>query len=378
MFFLERIIGISIYMLVLILVCFILVKTNITCKSTLRFYLLCLCIMAYFYKPYVTADLYRIFKQMDYFSTMDFDLFWNDFALGSSIPISRLLFWLFGKTGNNALLPTFSAFFCYSLIFYIIRKTKQLYDISNKTVAIVIFFTMTTSMYISVIGGIRMMIALSMITFSYFRATVEKKITIIDILFLAASIFIHAMSFVVIGIIVLTLLFDSNKNVLKKIGYALVIGIIGGLFVVKFSDTVYGLYQKFLDYVFGDKHSDIWEYLMGFFIIVTLLLIFLEFRYIQKDSVCLKVNKCNFAAVLCISLAICFCFEFSIFFRFGGHLAVMFAIPSMMISLEKTKGKSSLFFKGIDLRTVVVLFSCVIAAISCTRGSLCSLKFFEM
>lgn len=377
MFLVERIFGISTYMLVLVLVCFLLAKTNIACKSVLRFYLLCLCIIAFFYKPYVTGDLYRIFNQMSYFAAIDFDLFWNNFVLESSIPVSRLLFWLFGKTGINELLPTFSAFFCYSLIFYVINKTKQLYNISNQTVAIVIFFIMTTSIYISVIGGIRMMIALSMIVFGCFRTTVEKKITIMEILCFIAAIFIHAMGLVVIGIFAITFLFDSNKNLLKKIGYAFAIGIIGCVFVFKFTDTMYGLYRKFLDYVLGDKHSDPWEYLMGGVIILLLLLIFLEFRYIHKDIEYQNVNKCNLAAIFCVVLAICFHFEFSIFYRLGGHLAILFAIPSIMISLEKTKGRSSLFFKGIDLKTVVMLLSCIVAVISCTRGSLCSLKFFE-
>lgn len=378
MFLFERILGISTYMLALILVCFLLVKTNISYKSILRFYLLCLCCMAFFYKPYTTADLYRIFAQMDYFSSMEFGLFWNNFALESSTPIARLLFWLFGKTGINALLPAFSALFCYSLIFYIVRKTKQLYNISNQTVAIVLFFIMTTSMYISVIGGIRMMIALSMLTFSYFRVTVEKKIKIIDILFFITPIFIHAMAFVVIGIMVLTLLFDSDKNVLKKIGYAVTIGLIGGVFVVRFSDTFYGLFEKFLAYVLGDRYSDPWEYIMGIFIIIMLFLVFSEIRRIRRSGDCLEVNKCNIAAVFSVILASIFCFEFSIFYRFGGHLAVMFSIPTMMISIEKTKGQSSTFFKRIDLRTMVILLSCIIAIVSCARGSLCSLKFFEL
>lgn len=378
MFLFERLFGIGTYMLILSLVCFLLEKTNISCRSILRFYLLCLCCMAFFYKPYKTADLYRIYEQMNSFSSINFNSFWKEFAVESSIPIARLMYWFFSKIGINELLPAFSAFFCYSLIFYIIRKTKQIYDISNQTVATVLFFIMTTSMYISVIGGIRMMIALAMITFGYFRMTVEKKIRIIDILFLIASIFIHAMSLVAIGICTVALLFDSDKSIAKKIGYALIVLTAGGIFVTKFSNTVRGVYEKFLVYIMGAKHSDPWEYLMGFFIIITLLLILLETRYIQKTDKYLGVNKSNIAAGLCIVLAIAFCSEFSIFYRFGGHLAVMFAIPAMMVSIEKTKGQSSLLFKGVSLRSVVILLSCIIAVISCTRGSLSSLKFFEL
>ena len=124
MFLVERLFGISVYMLVLIFICFLLLKTDVSCRSILRFYLLCLGCMAFFYKPYKTADLYRIFEQMDYFSTMKFGFFWENFALRSSNPLSRFLFWIFGKTGCNELLPAFSALFCYSLIFYIIKSNR--------------------------------------------------------------------------------------------------------------------------------------------------------------------------------------------------------------------------------------------------------------
>lgn len=275
-------------------------------------------------------------------------------------------------------MPAFSAFFCYSLIFYVVKKTKQLYDISNKTVAIVLFFIMTTSIYISVIGGIRMMIALAMITFSYFRMTVEKKIKIIDLLFFATSIFMHAMSLVAICIAALALLFDSGKNVIKKIGYVFFIVAIGGVFAVKFNRTVQGLFEKFLTYVLGEKHSDRWEYAMGVFIVLTLILVFSEIHHIQKSVDCLAIDECNRAAVFCVVLSISFCFEFSIFYRFGGHLAVLFAIPSMMVSIEKAEEKPIALLKKFELRRIVILLSLIIAVISCTRGSLSALKFFEL
>ena len=92
----------------------------------------------------------------------------------------------------------------------------------------------------------------------------------------------------------------------------------------------------------------------------------------------MEVSKYNLAAFFCVVFAIFFCFEFSMFYRFGGQLAVMFSIPSLLISIDKTKGTSSKLFKGADLQTIVVLFSCIIALVSCARGSLSSLKFFVL
>jgi hypothetical protein len=334
--------------------------------------------MAFFYKPYKTADLYRIFEQMDYFSPMEFSVFWEKFILESSIPLSRLLFWFFGRIGCNELLSVFSALFCYTLIFYVIKKTKELYDISNKTVATVLFFIMSTSMYISVIGGIRMMIALSMLSFSFFRITVEKRIKIIDVLFFIASVLMHTMSVAAIGIMAVTFLFNLRKNTLKKIGNFFILALIGYVFVVRFSNTAQEVFDKFLEYILGDKHSDPWEYLMGALIIILLFFVFVEFRSIRGTGACKELNKYNMAAVFCVALAICFCFEFSIFYRFGGHLAVMFSIPSMMVTLDRTPEKSKIFFKGLDFQTIVILCSCIIAVISCARGSLSSLKFFVL
>lgn len=382
MFFFERFLGIGTYMLVLVLVCFLLTRANMSCKSVFRFYLFCLCGMALFYKPYRTADLYRIFEQMRFFSSMDFDVFWNEYAWNSSVSVARLLYWFFGKIGIKELLPTFCAFLCYSLIFYVIEKTKLLYDVSNQTVAVELFFIMTTSMYISVIGGIRMMMALCLITFSFFRGTVEKKITIIDILLSALSLFIHLMGPICLVICALTLLLDSGKTIARRIGYLSIVAVIGVSFAMCFGDTMGNMmdeiYNGFVGYVFGDKYSDSWEYIMGALIILILLMFFKEFRYVSRKVDCKNVYNCKLASIICVIIALCFCFEFSIFYRFGAHLAVLFSIPPMMVTLDNSDSKLIVSKKQIDFRSVIILLSVLIATISCSRGSLSSLKFFEL
>lgn len=378
MFLLERMFGIGVYMLILLYVCLVLAKTNVSCRSILRGYLVCLCVMAFLYKPYVTADLYRLYEQIDFFATMELERFWQDYAIPSSTPVARLLFWCIGKIGIKPLLPAISAFLCYSFVFYIVNKTKKIYAISNQSVAVVLFFVMTTSIYISVIGGIRMMLALSMIAFSYFRATVEKKRSVLDLLLYTVSIFIHVTALPILAICVFSSLIDFKKKFARRIILAVLACLGGVVLLVRFNSTVNQLYQKFLAYVLGDRYSDPWEYVMGALIIMALAVTFMEFRPFRTDDECRAVKGLNSVAIFCVIIAICFCFEFSIFYRFGGHFAVMFSIPSMMVALEKTKGKPSAVIKGVDFRTVLLLLSMIIAVISCARGSLSSLKFFEL
>lgn len=378
MFLFERVFGFGIYMIVLGMVCLFLSKTKAPCKTTLRVYLLCLCIMAFFYKPYITADLYRTYGTIEFFSTMDFELFWNNFALDSGIPVARLLYWCVGKIGINALLPTFATFVCYSITFYIINKTREMYDISNKSVACVLFFIMSTSIYISVIGGIRMMLALCLIGFCFFRQTVEKKFRFYDVLLYMMAVFIHAMGFVAVGVCVVVALLDSNKSFARRVAYTVVALLLGLVFVTRFNDAVSKMIEKFLDYALGDRHSDPWEYIMGILIIAVLLLLFREYRCVRLEGTGQELKNFNSAAIWCVVIALCFFFEFSIFYRFGGQLAVLFAIPSLMITLEKTRGRPSVIIRNFDFRSILMLMSVVIAVISCTRGSLSSLKFFEL
>lgn len=378
MFIFERIFGFSVYMLILLFVCFLLTKTNATCKSIFKIYIVSLCTMAFFYKPYITADLYRIYKTMNFFAEMNFSYFWENFMFTSSTPVARILYWIVGKTGINALLPAFSAFICYSFIFYIINKTQELFLVQKKNVAYVLFFVMTTSIYISVIGGIRMMLALSMIAFSYFRGTVEKKVNFFDILLYGLAIFIHAMSLVLIVICFSVAVLDAKKSLAKKIIMIFAAGGIGLIFLTDFSNITSNVYEKALEYILGDRHSDVWEYIMGIIIMIILMILLREYRYIRKDDDCLALRSYSVVNVICILIALVFCFEFSIFYRFVGHVAVILSIPMMLVTLKKTNGKPCRTISKMDFRSVLLVMSTIVALISCTRGSLSSLKFFEL
>lgn len=379
MFLFERVFGFSLYMFVLLFVCILLSKTTLSSKITLRFYIFCLCVMAFFYEPYITADLYRTFEMMSYFAEMDFRYFWANYAYGDSTAIAKLLYWCIGKTGINSLLPVFSAFACYSFIFYIILKTQKLFSVSKKNVAYVLFFVMTTSIYISVIGGIRMMLALSMIAFSYFRNTIEKKGNLFDVFLYVAAFFLHTMSLPVIGIGIVVAVLNSSSKFASKFVTFIAIAVLFCVLLNKYRYFIDDLYEKILYYIVqGNGYYDIWEYIMGCLILFVLLFLMYEFHRFQETAEYRILKPYNAVMLWSMVIAVCFCFEFSIFYRFGGQLAVIFSIPMMMVTLEKTSGKQSRVLKGTDFRSILMLLNLIIAFISCTRGSLSSLKFFVL
>ena len=115
---------------------------------------------------------------------------------------------------------------------------------------------------------------------------------------------------------------------------------------------------------------------MGALIVCLLLIVLGRFRYLRKKEEYQYLNTFNTAAFFFILVAICFSFEFSMFYRFGGQLAVLFSIPALMITLEKGRIQKGAFVSEQGYQNLVILFIIIIAVISCARGSLSSLKFF--
>lgn len=374
MFLMERLIGVSIYSYILIMMCVLIAFSTLRCKNVLRLYLALLAGMAYCYKPYITADLYRIFQAMEWYATMEFPGFFKNLVLPSSVPASRILFWLVGKTGLPHLLPLISTLLCYGCLFYIIENTRVRFRISRANVAITLFFLMTTSIYISVIGGIRMMLALSIIALCFYRESVEKKHNILHILLGLVALFLHDMALVMLGVVLLAILFDRRKSSSSKLLWGLLIGVLAIGIAVYFNTKIISVTEKSLEYLSDETYYDIWEYLMGG--ILFCLFGFLFFKAKPYHENYLEINCLNTATAVSGVIALLFCHVFSIFYRFIGHMVPILGIPFLMISLQEIKDTAPHRFKIISLQSLVMLVSIVLLMISATRGSLSALKFF--
>ncbi len=375
MFLVERLIGVSIYSYILIMMCLLIAFTNIKCKNILRLYLLLLGGMGFFYLPYITADLYRIYETMQWYATFSFREFYETLVVSSSVPSSRILFWLIGKTGIVELLPFISAIVSYSLIFYTLEKSRKQFHITRQNFAIALFFLMSGSIYISVIGGIRMMLALSMIFFCFYRETVEKKKNpILHIPLYIIAVFMHDMALIVLAIRILASVFDKRKSPAKKLFILLGIGVMFLAAIVLFRYKLESVFEKSTNYLTDSGYYDIWEYLMGGIYIIFFLFLFIKFKPIKKQY--LELSSYYIAAGIGSLFAIICCYDFSIFYRCIGHVVPILIMPTLMIVLEKNGEKPTGRFKVVSTQCVVLLFSLALLLIGGTRGSLSALKFF--
>ncbi len=374
MFLVERLIGVSIYSYILIMICVLIAFSTLRVKGILWLYLLLLAGMGYCYKPYITADLYRIFQATEWYATMDFPGFFRTLVITSSVPVSRILFWLVGKTGLPHLLPVISSFVSYGCIFYIIEHAGNRFSISRQNVAVALFFVMSTSIYISVIGGIRMMMAISLIAFCFYRESVERKRNILHIALCLIAVFMHDMALIVLVILAISIIFDRQKPSSQKLLWTVILAAmaIGG--ILYFNTKILRILDKSMGYIQGESYYDVWEYLMGGILLISFFLISWKFKPLRKEYA--SINRLNTASTIATCIAILFCYVFSIFYRFVGHLVPILTLPIIMITLEKTKDGSCRQFKVISLQSMMILLSIALLFIGASRGSLSALKFF--
>ena len=378
MFLFERLFGIATYSYLLIAVCVLVAFSKINLKSLFRFYIASLCVMAFFYTPYETADLYRIFETMEWYSDMSFGDFFSTFVLTSSSPLPRVLYWFIGQFGINGLLPAVSCAISYSLIFSVVLKTQEKYSISRTNVALTLLLLMSSSMYISVVGGIRMMLSMSLVVFCFFRETVERKFKWYHVLLYIIAVFTHNMAFVIVAIRIISALFDKrNKNTNIILSFCAIVMAI--LMFWRFNYIILDVLSNVSHYLGGDTYSDAWEYLMGALFALLYVIVFVRFFLHERKTPAHKeLISYNMGAVISAAIALGFFSVFSIFYRFIGHLVPLLSIPMLMICLQDSRDKTKVRGYRMSFSTFVFLITVVIFAISALRGSLSSLKFFVL
>ena len=385
MFILERLIGVGIYALLLLLVCLSLVgKSHKKIKRILFLYTVTLSILAFFYVPYETADLYRIYESVDLFSKFSFSEFWEWRTQRGDAGISNLLYWGVGKLGVSRLLPALTTFVCYSCVFYIIRKTAEKNNISGKNVAIALLFYMSTGNYMFVVTGIRCMLGISLLAFCFYRESVEGKFSIAHIPLYLISALIHSFSVILIAIRFLASALDFNMPIKRKIAYLLSLGV-GGLFVLSyFEEYIQSVFDKADSYVNGDLYSYFWEYVIAILAVVVMGLVLLNRKKLNKNS--MNFNVLVLYEIISLFTALCFCYEFTIFHRFTTYIMPIVALPMLMVILQKRdfmQDKKQIYRGSIaelplDFTTGTVIISLLMLFVACARGSLCSFKLFVL
>lgn len=376
MFLAERLIGISIYAYFLLMFFLLIYASNINVKGLLAAYTLVLAAMGFCFKPYVTADLYRIYESVRLFATFSFSDFWHELVVTASTPAARLFYYAIGKTGIPELLPAITCLVTYTCIFYIILHTAERFSISRKHVAIAVLFTMSVGNYMMVISNIRSMLAISLICWCFFRESVEKKYSIFHLPVYITAGLLHNLAIVVIVFRIMVLLFKKQISTGKKILLLFCGMLLCGIFSIGFPSLFVDVLEKAYEYLTEDMYSYSWEYLIGGMIYLIELWVLLNVKKISEPNRVIVDDMKNFL-MLCLIVSGLFCFEFSIFFRIVTFIMPILGLPLMMILLKEKMTQTASGYRNVaQMQSMLISLSMVLLFLTCFRGSMTSLKFF--
>ena len=384
MFLFERLFGVGVYALVLAVMCFYIkgLTDYKKIKTALNIYTLILAVLGFLYVPYITSDLYRIYKYVDYFGSFSFVDLWKESPWNSEVGIAAFYYAVIGKIGIPRLLPFINALVCYNCIFYIICNFAKKRNISGKNIAIALFFYMSTGNFIFVISGIRCMLGVSLFSFCFFRESIEKKFSILHIPMYLVAALIHPFAAVLIALRFVISVFDSKVSFLKRIVLLGGLGL-GGIVIFKyFNGYVLKIFEKVESYISGDMYSYFWEYVIAVFVALVAGVAVINFRKNPPEGRGL-LNSWNIYSLILLIISIFMCFEFTTFHRLATYIIPIIITPILMSVMQKDEERVEIntslpiIDRPITFSSCVVVISLVVLLVACARGSLSSLKFFE-
>lgn len=373
MFIFERIFALLIYLWVLCIICFLLMKLDKKYTGKLLFfYTLILSLMGFLFVPHVGADLYRLIPIMHMYGSLSLNELWVEMQ-STSTPVYVLYMNMIGRTNIDGLLTAITAFLFYNNVFYIIKKSSRRYLLSGHDTALILFFFMSIGAFIEVISGIRTMLGFSVIAVCVYDEMVEGKSVFKNIVWYILVSMLHSAALALTMIRFSYLFFEKNRKISHGVSKALFLIIAISVVFLKGRYYVNAGFEKALTYLKGDAYSYLWEYIIG--LISLLLIIYIQIKISKKTK--LEGNESTIQNLLGFSkflslILLAIIFEYNIFHRFVIFLSII-ALPMIAylfyISNDNKKRKGK-FIK------VVFLVSCILLFFAISRGNLSSLKFF--
>ena len=380
MYLFARLFGISTYLLAL-LICYegIIHIQARNSKKIVFIYLLAISIMAYFFVPPDSFDVSRLFIYMHEYAKLSFEQMITLITTNNSTPGTVVYEHIIGQFGRDGLLPGITTFIVFGNCFAIILKTEKNYRVNKTYTALALLWLMACGVYGETIDGIRTMLAFSIVAILVYTEFFEDRSFILHIPLYIVAASIHSASLVLVALRILFLLLQKTDTFFKKIRNIVLLIVVLFVSSVIFQTQIQGAITKASNYLSRDYYSYGWNILTGVLNIVIIVNICRKLRYYCRyNSIAEKkreaiINLTNFVYVILVISIVSLPFDYSIFHRFEYFATMIFTpVPMLYFSLENLyEIDRNRTYNNIFILLVLMLI------IVCTRGEVCSLKYWE-
>lgn len=377
MFLTERIVSLLTYAVVLMVTYFLIGRVaRKQYKVVLLVYVLILALFAFNYKPYITADLYRLREYVEYWIHKD----WTGvvkYALKSATPSWVLYSYIISKLGNNNWLQTITCLWCFGNVFYIISHEIEQHGIEGKYRSELLFYIMAVgAFYLQTISGIRSMLGISIVAFCLYREIVEKKSIVSHLPLWLFAALIHTSTMVLVISRFLFLLVQS-RGITKKILMSAVVFMLA-IFSLKYlGGYISGSFEYGQSYLNNTKeYTYIWEIVIGLIETFETLYVLIKYRTktVKNDSEVEEYGLKNlylFTLIWTVVSVISLPFSYAVFRRYT-MLCTVTSIPLVAFLLGTDVNE----LERKRTRSILFALSFLIFALSGVRGDLCGYNFF--
>ena len=372
MFIVERIVSLFAFAGTLFIACYLISHCSMKQVRTVLFaYLIMLMVFAFNYKPYRTADLYRLREYIQYWVDLPLESLFS-YLLNSASPAWVAYAYLVSKLGNVNWLQTGSCLVSFGLSFYFIRTTIEKNAVMGTNRGLLLFSYMAIgAIFLQAISDIRHIMGFTIIAFSLYRELKGKSFWIHIPLYLLAALF-HPTAIVLVAARFLSVGF-SKKGWRSKIA-ATILTVPVVLFCYRqgsqyFLSTV----AKANSYLTGDEYTYIWEIIIGIAEAVQTIMIL---RHYQKHYTANEKERYLwlFAMVLQVGSILALPFSYAVFRRYT-LFCTMITIPffGKTLCAEDSEQRNMKLY-----REWMYLLSAAIFILSFVRGDICGYKFFVL
>jgi hypothetical protein len=384
MFIAERAIGVSLYVGILLITCYLIYRTGTkSTKLILGIYILCISIMAYLYIPAVETDLYRLIGYMQNYASMSYGEFRIALSnsASSNTPASMIYLRLIGMTGVTGLLAGITSLIVFGNIFYIIYNYGKNIYASNKVIAMSLFTVMSGGLYMSAISGIRSTLAFSILVRCFYDEICNEKKPLKNIAWYILACLIHPVAIAAVLIRLIALIIDriSTGKIRSLIAVFMTLPLITYP-VIYFGGLVYlnRAINSFIVYTSEVGYTYLWDNILTVLTLIFIALNYIIYAHYQNESKNSNLDGTIKLSYLFTILVLLLCLQHSIFVRFT-QLNLLVLLPVIMSNFSNTfstmrNKKAKLTIKN----RLIFYIPTLILIVSMTRGSLSSLKFFVL
>lgn len=253
-----------------------------------------LSVLAFYFEPNETDDLTRYYSQINYLREYGFDYLQRCFNEGINdwnvYRVCGYYFYFISKLPSNSFLPAITIFISYGLLFLVIYKVANKFNVSKGNLFLALMFFLSTYWFYDTASGIRNGLVFSVIFTCAYYMLYERKHVLLCFVGCILSCFMHSAGIILIGIIIITYLTINMSS--KFLNIILVFGLAAGGWFMDYlagiSDNEYiqSIAGKAEHYISGSSINMGTAFIVNVVTYVIVLIVMLYASHIIKKSNC--------------------------------------------------------------------------------------------